>query len=138
MRKRITFLLALVMVLSLAACGNAAEDAADTKSTPAEQTAFDASWASNDFEKLIPQPPFEGWTAEQTSDNTYEMETPNADAAGDGSYLDTWAEYQQTLADCGFQLDGDVYISEGGDSNGTTLELQCGEGYAWITIIKSN
>lgn len=135
MKKLITFMLSLVLLVSLAACGNEAEQT-DTQST--NQASFDTDWASNDFEKLIPEPPFTGWTAEQTSDNTYEMETPNANPDGSDDYYDTWAAYQQTLTDCGFRLDGDVYISEGSDSNGTTVELQCGEGYAWITIIKSN
>lgn len=103
----------------------------------ASTAAFDTSWASNDFEKLIPQPPFEGWSGEETSKNVYEMETSQANADGSGTYYDTWAEYIQTLSDCGFTVQGDAYSAEGTDGNGNMVKLQCGDGYAWITIIKA-
>lgn len=156
MKKTIALVLCLLMVVSLAACGGQAT--ADESSASAEQTetaeptteettqqeessepvetepAFDTSWASNDFEKLIPQPPFEGWSGEKTSDNIYKMETSQANADGSGTYYDTWAVYIQTLNDCGFVVKGDTYNSEGTDSNGNKVELQCGDGHAWITI----
>lgn len=164
MKKTIALVLCLLMVVSLAACGGQAT--ADESSASAEQTetaeptteettqqeessepvetepvetepAFDTSWASNDFEKLIPQPPFEGWSGEKTSDNIYKMETSQANADGSGTYYDTWAAYIQTLNDCGFVVKGDTYNSEGTDSNGNKVELQCGDGHAWITIIKA-
>ena len=110
---------------------------------PEETTpAFDTSWASNDFEKLIPQPPFEGWTGNTVSDSVYEMETSkaNADEAtnADGGWLyyDIWAEYIQTLIDCGFVMEGDTYNASGTNDNGILVELMCGDGHAWITITK--
>ena len=99
--------------------------------------AFDTSWASNEFEKLIPQPPFDGWTGEKTSEKVYEMETSQANADGSGTYYDTWAAYIQTLEDCGFTVEGDTYSAEGTDGNGNKVELQCGDGHAWITIRKA-
>ena len=36
--------------------------------------AFDTSWAANDFEALLPELPFTGWTTSQESDKTYAME----------------------------------------------------------------
>ena len=29
--------------------------------TPKDEPLFDTSWAQNDFERMIPQPPFSGW-----------------------------------------------------------------------------
>lgn len=105
-----------------------------TKTSAATGTGFDTSWASNDFEKLIPQPPFNGWTGETASENVYKMETSQANADGSGTYYDTWAAYIQTLRDCGFAVNGDAYSAEGTDSNGNKVELLCGDGHAWITI----
>ena len=155
MKKIIALVLCLLMVVSLAACGG--QTTTNESSTNNEQTeitttteettqpaessepvetepAFDTSWASNDFEKLIPQPPFDGWSGEKTSDNVYKMETSQANADGSGTYYDTWAAYIQTLNDCGFTVNGDTYNSECTDSNGNKVELQCGDGHAWITI----
>lgn len=107
------------------------------------QAAFDNSWASNEFEAMIPQPPFEGWTGEQTSDNVYEMVTTQANADeilnddGSWAYYDTWAAYIQTVIDCGFAMEGEVYQSRGSDAAGNQLELMCGDGGAWITITKA-
>lgn len=105
-----------------------------TKTSGETEPAFDTSWASNDFEKLIPQPPFNGWNGEKASENVYKMETSQANADGNGTYYDTWAAYIQTLKDCGFTVKGDTYSSEGTDSNDNKVELQCGDGHAWITI----
>lgn len=63
------------------------------------------------------------------------METSQANADGSGTYYNTWDVYIQTLNDCGFVVEGDTYNSEGTDSNGNKVELQCGDGHAWITII---
>lgn len=152
------------MAVSLAACGGQA--ATEESSAPTEQTEtaeptteettqpeessapaedepvetkppFDTSWASNAFEKLIPQPPFEGWNGEKISENAYKMETSQANADGSGTYYDTWAAYVQTLRDCGFTVQGDTYSAEGTDRNGNQVELQCGDGHAWITIYKA-
>ena len=155
MKKTIALMLCLLMVVSLAACGGQAAteksgtNTEQTETTPAaEETkqpeessepaetepAFDTSWASNEFEKLIPQLPFDGWNGEKASEKVYEMETSQANADGSGTYYDTWAAYIQTLKDCGFTVKGDAYSSEAADSNGNKVELQCGDGHAWITI----
>lgn len=96
---------------------------------------FDTSWASNGYEKLIPKPPFEGWTGEKTSERVYEMETAQARAEDGSTGYDIWEQYLQTLRDCGFTVTGDTYSAEGKDSNGNRVELRCGDGYAWITIM---
>ena len=161
MKKRIALVLCLLMVVSQAACGgqatanesNVSTEQTETKestteestlpehsSTPAEtetvaaEVSFDTKWASNEFEKLIPQPPFDGWTGEADAENVYKMETSQANADGSGTYYDTWGTYIQTLTDCGFSVKGDVYSAEATDSNGNKVELRCGDGYAWITI----
>ena len=106
---------------------------AETK--PAEtQPAFDTSWASNDLEKLIPKPPFDGWTVKSSSAAEHKLETSKANADGTGAYYDTWDAYIQTLKDCGFTVKGDTYKAECTDPAGNRVELQCGDGYAWITI----
>ena len=169
MRKVMTVVLSMLLALSLAACGGKTEAPAETEqqapaqteavaetapteiptevpteapveTTEAVQAAFDTSWASNEFEAMIPQPPFEGWTGEQTSDNVYEMVTTQANADeilnddGSWAYYDTWEAYIQTVIDCGFAMEGEVYKSRGSDAAGNCLELMCGDGAAWITI----
>ena len=158
MKKTIAFLLAVIMILSLTACGSQPESAPSSSSAEASASstepseskdpvptvnapAFDTSWAANDFEKLIPQPPFDGWEG-TVSGNKYKMKTAkaNADEAvnSDGSwvYYDIWETYISTLTDCGFSMDGDVYSASGTDADGNTVELMCGDGHAWITIIR--
>lgn len=146
MKKILSFFLVLLLVVSLTACDQPSVDVDDnTIGVPevteepevtetVEEPAFDTSWASNDFEKLIPQPPFEGWTGTVESDNVYEMETSKANPAGTLDYYDTWTAYLQTLTDIGFTVDGDVYSSKATDSNGNSFKLKCGDGFAWITI----
>lgn len=159
MKKIILVMFTLLMALSVAACGGEADmeessvnkeqtevyvsNAEESKDEEAENLAneetpvFDNSWASNDFEKLIPKPPFEGWTGEETSEGVYEMITSQADADDSLAYYDIWEEYISLMTDCGFVLDGDVYETEGFDSKGNAVELKCGDGHAWITIIKA-
>lgn len=159
MKKIMILVICLLLVLSLAACGGqvvSADTAAPaTESQPVEQTpaptaeapteetvpetqpAFDNSWAANDYEKLIPQPPFEGWTGKQTGSKVYEMETSQANADGSGTYYDTFGAYAETLKECGFAMEGDTYQWEGADQEGNLVELQCGDGFAWITIISA-
>ena len=159
MKKIMILVICLLLVLTQAACGGqdvSADTAAPaTESQPVEQTpaptteapteetvpetqpAFDNSWAANDYEKLIPQPPFEGWTGKQTGSKVYEMETSQANADGSGTYYDTFGAYAQTLKDCGFAMEGDTYQWEGADQEGNRVELKCGDGFAWITIISA-
>ena len=159
MKKLLAGLLALMIALSLTACGGAAESAAASEpasapaqsapaasapveepeepEAPAEPT-FDASWTNNAFEKLIPCPPFSGWTGKQVDGNTYEMETSEANADGSGAYYDQFADYRTMLGLCGFEVEGDDdYQYNAKDAAGNAFEFKCGDGWAWITIRKA-
>ena len=144
MNKSIALLLALVLTLGLTACGNkneattpvvaetvtpaeatvAAEIAASTEA-PAEapteaptesqvETLFDTSWASNDFEKLIPQLP---WTVtgEQISDREYMISTEYdaLEYAADSDDYAALAAYVSALENYGFHVYAVNYGSEG-------------------------
>ena len=106
--------------------------------TTQEETKFDNSWTSNDFEKLIPQPPFEGWSGEQKSDNEYEMVTSEANADNSGKYYEEFEAYALSLKDFGFEVEGEFNEFTAKDSDGNVVELLCGDGHAWITIKKAS
>ena len=95
---------------------------------------FDNSWASNNFEKLIPQPPFAGWTGEMTACTVYEMVTSEANADGSGNYYTEFEAYAQSLKECGYEVSGDFNEFTARDAAGNVIELLCGDGHAWITI----
>lgn len=162
MKKMLLLCLCMAMVLMLGACGggDAASTTAATEPPVAEttlpeetvpettvpettlpetepQAAFDTAWAANEFEQLIPQPPFAGWTGEQVSDNVYEMETPEADAEGVPEYYETFEAYALSLKDLGFEVEGEINEFTAKDSAGNVIKLLCGDGYAWITITKA-
>jgi len=164
MRKMKLYGLGLMLVLSLSACGGkenvettVATTAVETtvaettvaettieettvEETTVEETVaevkYDISWASNDFEKLIPQPPFSGWTGEKKSDSEYEMVTSEANADGSGKYYEEFEAYALSLKDLGFEVEGEFNEFTIKDSAGNTIELLCGDGHAWITISK--
>ena len=167
MKRLAAGLLALVMVISVAACGGNMADSsvvsdpvsgpvqsAPAESVPAvdvpaeevnepEKTAeptFDTAWAQNEFEKLLPQPPFTGWIGEQTGEHTYEMETGEANKDESGTYYDTFADYVNALSEYGFTIEviGEGYLYNACDANGNTFEFKCGDGWCWITINKLN
>lgn len=123
-----------------------AEEIAAEETTPeetaVEETAaevnYDISWAGNEFEKLIPQPPFDGWKGEQKSDSEYEMVTSEANADGSGKYYDEFEAYALSLKDLGFEVEGEFNEFTIKDSAGNTIELLCGDGHAWITIHKAS
>lgn len=96
MKRMISLLLCLAMMLALCACGSktepetttppettAATEAAAPETTEAAQetvpaetepdNSFDTSWASNEFEELIPQPPFSDLTGEQSAETRYQL-----------------------------------------------------------------
>lgn len=114
--------------------------------------AFDTSWASNDFEALLPELPFTGWTTSQESDKTYAMELgglktetlTDADGKTIGYGEDKTAliEYLDSLADYGFSveetggIEGYVYEWMVIDEAGNEIEFTCAEGYCWIEILK--
>ena len=103
-------------------------------SEPEESPLFDTSWASNEYEKLIPQPPFEGWTGEMKGENVYEISTSQANADGSGAYYEIFQNYLNSLETYGFSIDGEVYSCAGFDEFGNEFEFKCGDGWAWITF----
>ena len=98
------------------------------------QVSFDNSWASNNFEKLIPQPPFAGWSGEMTACTVYEMVTSEANADGSGNYYTEFEAYAQSLKECGYEVSGEFNEFTARDEAGNVIELLCGDGHAWITI----
>lgn len=174
MKKAIALVLTLLMVLSLAACsGQTDKPAESTQQTEQIETttpessetepqeteeptvaetepAFDTSWASNEFEAMLPELPFTGWTTTQEDDRTYNMElgglntspATNSSDSGevDGADKDKLIEYLNSLSDYGFVVEE---VSEGykwlvTDASGNTMEFMCAEGFCWITIQKAN
>lgn len=149
MKKIMILVICLLLVLSLAACGGqdvSADTAAPaTESQPVEQTpaptteapteetvpetqpAFDNSWAANDYEKLIPQPPFEDWTGSVMAPNVYVL------SCAYGNEED-WGIYKQTLLDAGFSLEDVDRGYKGFDAMGNYFEFMCTENQAMIVI----
>lgn len=135
MKKAISLLLSLLMVLSLAACGSQTdsvgkidEDKQQTEQTdsiqqteqvdstqqtetdaPEESTpAFDNSWASNEFEHQIPEPPFANWFVVETeNENEYLI------YAEDVLYTDA-KEYGELLAACAFTKNPNIDDAQDG------------------------
>ena len=160
MKKTIALLLGLLMVVALAACGS--QPAADKNNTTTEQTqstedskqteesnvpAFDTSWASNEFEAMIPELPFMGWTVSNESDTVYELELgglKTADGADTASGFeedkDALISYINSLSDYGFTVEetGENYSWLVTNSEGNTIEFMCADGYCWVTFTKAN
>lgn len=163
MKKFFALMLALAMVTSLAACGGQADSGkSDVSATQSQvdgsQSAaqsgdaapvFDTGWASNDFEKLIPELPFEGWTVTEESERTYALEisglntspatnTPGSGEA-DGADKTTLLEYLDSLTDYGFAVEetGEGYQWLVTDPGGNTVDFKCAEGFCWVTIRKA-
>ena len=135
MKRAIALLLALLMVLSLAACGSQAiTEESSTTNEPAETTtpeveetkqteestetvetesagteaAFDNSWASNEYEQKIPEPPFENWFVVETeNENEYLI------YAEDVLYTEA-KEYGELLATCAFTQNPDIDDTQDG------------------------
>jgi len=115
--------------------------------------AFDTSWAANDFEALLPELPFTGWTTSQESDKTYAMELgglktetlTDADGKtiGYGDDKTALIEYLDGLTAYGFEveetggIEGYVYEWMVIDEAGNEIEFTCAEGYCWIEIQKN-
>lgn len=164
MKKTIALVLCLLMVVSLAACGG--QETADESSASAEQTetaeptteetsqpeesgepAFDTSWASNDFEAMIPELPFTDWTVVNETDTIYELELGGLSTA-DGADTATGFEedkdalitYINSLSAYGFSVEetGENYSWLVTNDEGNTIEFMCADGYCWITFTKAN
>lgn len=109
--------------------------------------AFDTSWASNEFEAMIPELPFTGWTVCRETDTVYELElgglrTANgADTAtGFEEDKDALVAYVNSLPAYGFTVEetGENYSWVVTNSEGNTVEFICGDGYCWVTFNKAN
>lgn len=119
---------------------------------PADDSLFDTSWASNEFEALLPELPFTGWTTEKEGDNIYKMELGGLDDGvitdADGntvgygkdkealiSYLDSLSDYDFSVEETG-GIEGYQYKWLVYDPEGNEIEFTCAEGYCWIEIYK--
>ena len=164
MKKFIALMLSLLMALSVVACGaqsstdengkndekteNAAENANSASDEKEDDSSFDTSWASNDFEKLLPELPFTGWTTSQESDTTYKMElqglntsaatNPSDSGQPDGADKDKLITYLNSLSDYGFTVEetGAGYQWNVTDADGNQMEFMCGDGLLRIEIQK--
>jgi len=124
------------------------------ETTAAAQAAFDTGWASNEFEALLPELPFSGWTTKQSGDTVYEMELGGLNTSAafngsdsnepDGADHDKLVAYLDSLTAYGFQVEVTESLPDFPyewlvtDRSGNTIEVKCAEGYCWITIHKTN
>lgn len=123
-------------------------EAQTTAQDTTDKTAFDTSHAKNDFEKLIPKLPFEGWHITRQTDTQYKLEViglntgaatnPYNSGEPDGADKDRLLEYLNTLSTYGFTVTEKTagYKWEASDKNGTTVEFMIGDGGCWVTINK--
>ena len=154
MKKFFTLMLCGIMAFSVTACGSSA-DKTETNSSSDEivtssesaGAAFDTSWTDNEFEAMVPELPFKGWTVINETDTVYELElgglsTANgADTAtGFEKDKDDLISYINTLPTYGFTVEeqGENYKWLVTDKDGNTAEFICGDGYCWITFTKAN
>ena len=161
MKKLLALVLAGIMTFSMVACGHTESTDNKTETANSDVTVsqndekdsgkFDTSWASNEFEALLPQLPFSGWTT-KTDGNTYKMELgglktetktdTDGNTIGYGEDKEAVINYVESLTGYGFTveetggIEGYVYEWEIKDSAGNTIEVSCAEGYCWIEIIK--
>ena len=179
MKKLFALILCLLMIITLSACGSKAagpdtataapaQVPADTPTkaptdapteTPTETPAeadfgFDTAWASNEYEALLPQLPFTGWTTSEEGNGVYKMELgglkdqiltdDSGNKIGYGEDKQALIDYLESLKDYGFSveetggIEGYEYQWEASDAQGNTFEFLCAEGYCWITITKKN
>ena len=156
MKKTMKLWLFMLIMLLLTGCGNngdssdTTERKEDESSTSIEvennednrmeEPAWDTKWASNEFENLIPQPPFNGWKGEKKSDYEYEMVTSEANADGSGNYYEEFQTYVLSLKDLGFEVEGDFNEFNVKDSKGNKIEADFADFFPfkekeWIDII---
>ena len=161
MKKILALVLAGIVAFSMVACGSTENTDDKTETVNSDVTVsqndekdsgkFDTSWASNEFEALLPQLPFSGW-ATKTDGNTYKMELgglkteTKTDADGNtigyGEDKTAIINYVESLTGYGFTveetggIEGNVYEWEIKDVAGNTIEVNCAEGYCWIEIVK--
>lgn len=167
MKKLLAVILSIALFASLVGCGAPAaeNESAGTESqttqtedttteteteTEEDKAAFDTSWAANEFEAVLPQLPFEGWTTSQDGDKVYEMELgglktetitdANGKTTGYGEDKTALISYIEGLADVGFTveetggIEGYQYEWLAVDADGNEVEFSCAEGYCWVTV----
>ena len=157
MKKVLTLIFIVLMILNVSACGSQNGGETDNQSSgisPSSNensdnsSSFDTSWASNDFEALIPKLPFDGWTTNQKDELTYEMELIGLNTSGatnppdsgepDGADKQKLINYLNSLTSCGFTVEetGEDYEWVAVDGFGNEIEFMCADGGCWITINK--
>ena len=139
MKKFFAQMLCLALMLSLTACGGQestsdkgpASSGQSTSGSQQVQTGeeplFDNSWASHDFEKMIPEPPFAGWVGEVQNSNLYFMTCQDA-------VWDTWTVYAKYLTRCGYTVEAVEHGFIAWDEAGNYIELPCRGSTAMIII----
>lgn len=176
MKKAILLMLSMFIAAALTACGGQVEtpegstpltqpqnsvtdesvettaptDTPETEAPTEADSGFDTGWTDNEFEALLPELPFTGWSTKQEDASTYEMElgglntspATNPDDSGepDGADKDKLIAYLNALTDHGFTVEetAEGYQWLATDTMGNTFEFMCAEGYCWITICKNN
>ena len=169
MKRILALILVLIMAVSMVACGNndtnkdnegtSGQSEIQSDQTPttdnSDETAndgpaFDTSWAANDFEALLPELPFTGWTTSQPDANTYKMEktglntspatNPPDSGEADGADKTKLKDYLNTLTAYGFTVEetGTGYQWGVKDATGNEAEFMVGDGGCFITIKKAN
>lgn len=169
MKRILAIILVLMIALSLGACGNevtnddntgtsgqtenqsAANDSDNNESNASDdKPAFDTAWAANDFEAILPELPFTGWTTSQPDANTYKMEkiglntspatNPPDSGEPDGADKTKLKNYLDSLSDYGFTVEetGTDYQWLVKDTAGNEAEFMVGDGGCFITIKKAN
>ena len=159
MKKIIAIFLTMVICAIFVACGDKTNTdnvngqtttttQSNTTTTETSDSSFDTSWANNDFEKLIPELPFEGWTVKSETDTVYELEVvglntsaatnPPDSGEKDGADKDVFLDYIASLSDYGFNVEETAqgYMWLVTDINGNEIEFMIGDGGCWVTITK--
>lgn len=164
-RKNLITVLAVLMMLSLNACGSSEtieKSNADNQLKTENQTklnetvssvekenepSFDTGWAGNEFEAMIPELPFKGWTVNNQTDTVYEIEVGGLSTAngadtstGYEQDKDSLIRYINSLPSYGFTVEetGENYSWLVTDQLGNTIEFICGDGYCWVTFTKAD
>ena len=90
--------------------------------TPTPEPSFDTSWASNEFEKLIPKPPVgeSHWKAVKKDESTYKITT-----YGPNLNLSVFMDYVKLLSECGFTVEESMadYIYFATDKDGNEVRV---------------
>jgi hypothetical protein len=162
MKKILALMLALAMALSLVACGKEDASASQSQTESSQSGAvseviedpgprpIDTRWASNEFEMMIPRPPFYGWEVTVESEDVYAI---RVGGLSDEPRLDTsdfteplmlpsdrvrLVRYLNTLPDYGLTVEeiGKGYKWLVTNPEGASAEFTCAEGFCWITFRK--